>query len=84
MTNLNDFALPERQRFLAGSDHLERELRSAIEYLGPKWVLHPSRRIPKGSYKEPVVQRVDVAATFKAARKRLEAAAPTEVCDAQS
>jgi hypothetical protein len=43
---------------------------AAIEWLGARWVLHPSRRIPKGSYKEPVVQRVDVAATFKAFRKR--------------
>ena len=79
MHPIDGFKLKHNILAARDQEHRTSRLAAAIEYLGPKWVLHPARRIPKGSYKEPIVQRVDVAATFKAARKRLN----LEASDAQ-
>ena len=46
------------------------KLAKAIETLGSHWVLHPSRRVPRGDY-EPVVQRCNVAETFARVRRRM-------------
>jgi len=40
------------------------KLEAAIKWLGKRWVLHPSQRIPKGDYATPNNRTVDVAATF--------------------
>lgn len=46
------------------------KLAAAIAYLDKRWVLHPSRRVPKGSYEHPVM-RCNVEETFARERKRL-------------
>ena len=46
------------------------KLEAAISWLGPKWVLHPERRVQKGNYEQRVL-RCDVAATFKRVQKQL-------------
>lgn len=48
----------------------EEKLASAINFLGERWVLHPSRKIPKGDYQPPVM-KANVAATFARVRDRL-------------
>lgn len=52
------------------NDTMQKKLDNAIAWLGDKWVLHPSRRVPKGNY-EVKTLRVDVAATFKRMQKQL-------------
>lgn len=60
-----DMSIIERHEFIADiSDSRRIKTRAAIEYLGPKWVGHPARRIKRGTYKEPEAIRVDLAATF--------------------
>lgn len=49
------------------------KLAAAIAWLGPKWVLHPARRVPRGNYEQKVL-RCDVAATFKRIQKELDKA----------
>lgn len=46
------------------------KLASAIDWLADRYVLHPSRRIPKGDY-EPRVIRTNIAETFERVRSRL-------------
>lgn len=53
------------------------KLEAAIAWLGPRWVLHPDRRVTKGNYEQRVL-RCDVAATFKRVQKQL-AKEPIEV-----
>lgn len=57
-------------------NHTEK-LDAAIDWLGPRWVLHPERRVPKGNYIQAVL-KCDVAATFKRVQKQL-AKEPSEV-----
>lgn len=52
------------------NDTMQKKLDNAISWLGEKWVLHPSRRVPKGSYEQKIM-RVDVGATFKRIQKQL-------------
>lgn len=52
------------------NDTMQKKLDQAIAWLGEKWVLHPSRRVPKGNYEQRVM-RCDVAATFKRVQKQL-------------
>ena len=47
------------------------KLAAAIKELGPRWVLHESRRIQRGSYIEPHVMRCNVAETFERVRARV-------------
>lgn len=49
------------------------KLAAAIEFLGSHWVLHESRRVPKGNYEQPVM-RCDVAKTFERVRRRFTGA----------
>ena len=49
----------------------EETLTAAKDWLGDKYVLHPSRYIKKGSYKQPAVHKIDVAKTFARVRKQL-------------
>lgn len=44
------------------------KLKEAIDTLGPRYVLHPLRRVAKGNY-EQTTMRCDVEATFKRVRK---------------
>ena len=46
------------------------KLEAAIAWLGPKWVLHPERRVPKGNYEQRVL-RCDVAATIKWSQQQI-------------
>ena len=46
------------------------KLSAAIAWLGKRYVLHPSQRIPKGDYSSPNHRIIDVAQTFARARKR--------------
>ena len=48
----------------------QEKLEAAIKWLGKRWVLHPSQRIPKGDYSSPNHRIIDVGATFARARKR--------------
>lgn len=48
----------------------DEKLAAAIAWLGPKWVLHPDRRVPKGNYEQQVL-RCNVAATFKRIQKQI-------------
>ena len=48
----------------------DEKLEAAIAWLGPKWVLHPERRVPKGNYIQAVL-KCDVEKTFKRIRKEL-------------
>ena len=50
------------------------KLEAAIKWLGKRWVLHPSQRIPKGDYSTNNTRTVDVASTFAKARRRKEVA----------
>lgn len=52
------------------NDTMQKKLDQAIAWLGEKWVLHPSRRVPKGNY-ETRIQRCDVAATIKRVQKQI-------------
>ena len=48
----------------------DEKLEAAISWLGPKWVLHPERRVQKGNYIQAVL-KCDVEKTFKRIRKEL-------------
>ena len=51
------------------------KLEAAILWLGPRYVLHPSRRVEKlKEAQQSELLRADVAATFKRVRKAQEAA----------
>lgn len=49
---------------------MAEKLEAAITFLGSRYVLHPSRRIPRGNYELPI-QKCDVQATFARVRSRL-------------
>lgn len=51
------------------------KLQAAIAFLGDRWVLHPSRQIPKGDYGAPVM-RCNVGATFERVRRRMQGELP--------
>ena len=48
MTNIQDFALPDRQQFIStgGRTLLQKRL-DAITWMGTKYVLHPINRVQK-------------------------------------
>ena len=46
-------------------------LKQAKEWLGERYVFHPSRHIKKGSYKAPEMHKVNVAKTFARVRKQM-------------
>ncbi len=51
------------------------KLEAAILWLGPRYVLHPSRRVEKlKEAQQSELLRADVASTFKRVRKAQEAA----------
>ncbi len=52
------------------NDKMQKKLDEAVDWLGEKWVLHPSRRVPKGNYEQKTM-RSDVGATFKRIQKQL-------------
>lgn len=60
-------------------NHAEK-LEAAIAWLGPRWVLHPDRRIAKGNYEQRVL-RCDVAATFKRVQKQLSKETAADIAD---
>ena len=48
MTNLNDFALPDRQQFLKSyGPTLLQKRNNAVAWMGTKYVLHPVNRVQK-------------------------------------
>jgi hypothetical protein len=51
------------------------KLQAAIDWLGPRYVLHPSRRIPRGNY-EPEVIRTNLRETFDRVAKRMTGELP--------
>ena len=52
------------------NDKMQKKLDEAVAWLGEKWVLHPSRRVPKGNYEQKTM-RCDVGATFKRIQKQM-------------
>lgn len=48
MTNIQDFALPDRQQFITtGGRTLTQKRNDAIGWMGTKYVLHPVNRVQK-------------------------------------
>lgn len=56
------------------------KLAAAIAWLGPRWVLHPDKRVTKGNYEQRVM-RCDVAATFKRVQKQLAKEPVADIAD---
>ena len=49
-----------------------QKLEAAISYLGPRYVLHPDRRIKRGDYMPQEIHGADVAATWAKYRAKQE------------
>lgn len=72
MTNIHDFALQDRQLFIAGTptrDTMAQKRIQAITYLGKRYVLHPANRVQKLAEPLPEVFAWRPATVLKARRK---------------
>jgi hypothetical protein len=57
----------------SGAMAMNEKLERAIEWMGPRYVLHPENRVQKIPLpQQQEMYRTDVAATFKRVRKSME------------